>query len=141
MSQFPFRHLLEIRFRDCDAMRHVNNAVYFTYLEQGRLALWKALVGSRRLEDINFILVHAECDYLVPITLGDEVEVSMRVASLGRSSFAFEYQLVDRENGRLFATARTVQVMYDYGRGRSIPIPEELRAMLEPPGQEPAPAE
>jgi acyl-CoA thioester hydrolase len=130
-DRFRFRHPTDVRFRDCDAMRHVNNAVYFTYLEQARLAYWQALFGTRRLEDINFILAHVECDYRLPITLGDGVDVRLAAGSFGRSSFAFEYELADRDDGRLFATARTVQVMYDYSRGTSIPIPAELRARIE----------
>ena len=38
----PFTHRLEVRFRDCDAMGHTNNAVYLTYLEQARFAHWRS---------------------------------------------------------------------------------------------------
>jgi acyl-CoA thioesterase FadM len=56
----------------------------------------------------------------------------MTVGAIGRSSFSLDYRLVDRENGRVFATARTVQVMYDYGEGKPIPIPDDLRDALRP---------
>ena len=42
-----FEHELEVRFRDCDSMGHVNNAVYLTYLEQARFAHWQRLTGVR----------------------------------------------------------------------------------------------
>jgi acyl-CoA thioester hydrolase len=132
MTNQPFRHAPEIRFSDVDAMGHVNNAVYFTYLEQARLAFCRMLTGARRIEDIRFILAHVECDYRVPIRLGDEVETLMTVGAVGRTSFSFDYTLVDRENGRIFATARTVQVMYDYAQGKPIPIPDDLRDALRP---------
>ena len=45
-----FSHTLEVRFRDCDPMGHVNNAVYLTYLEQARLAQWRALWNFGRPE-------------------------------------------------------------------------------------------
>lgn len=130
----PFHHVPEIRFRDCDAMGHVNNAVYFTYLEQARLAFCRRLTGARRVEDIRFILAHVECDYRIPIRLGDDVETLMTVGAVGRSSFSFDYRLVDREDGRVFATARTVQVMYDYAHSRPMPIPDDLREALRPFG-------
>jgi acyl-CoA thioester hydrolase len=128
---YTFRHRVEIRFSDCDAMQHVNNAVYFTYAEQARVAFWRTLVGGHRLEDINFIIARAECDYRSPATVGDLLEVRLRVSGLGRSSFTFEYAMVDAGGGRVFATARTVQVMYDYERRAPMPLPSALRARLE----------
>jgi acyl-CoA thioester hydrolase len=125
-----FRHSIEVRFSDVDAMRHVNNAVYFTYLEQARVAFWRALSGSDRIEDITFILARAECDYRHPITLGDSVDVNLRIALFGRSSFTVDYEVVDRVTGRVFATARTVLVMYDYARKTAVRIPDEMRARM-----------
>jgi acyl-CoA thioester hydrolase len=126
-----FCHPIEVRFRDVDAMRHVNNAVYFTYLEQARVAYWLALRGSYRVEDINFILARAECDYRHPITLGDAVDVRLWVSSFGRASFTVDYEIVDRDSGRVFATAKTVLVMYDYARNAVVPIPDGLRTRME----------
>ena len=133
---FPFRHPIEVRFQDCDAMRHVHNAVYFTCLEQARIAYWRALRGSCRIEDITFILARAECDYRHPIRLDDPVDVCLRIASLGRSSFVVEYKIVDRDDGRVFATAKTVLVMYDYEKGAPMRIPEEMRKRMGEVGKE-----
>ena len=47
MSQYRFAHQIEVRFRDCDSMGHVNNAVYFTYMEQTRFAYWRELLRAR----------------------------------------------------------------------------------------------
>jgi acyl-CoA thioester hydrolase len=132
MTKQPFRYAPEIRFRDVDAMGHVNNAVYFTYLEQGRLAMWRTLTGARRIEDVRFILAHAECDYRIPIRLGDDVELEMTVGAIGRTSFGLDYRLVERQGDRLFATAKTVLVMYDYTQGRPMVIPDDVREMLRP---------
>ena len=46
MSSFRFRHRLQVRFRDCDIFGHVNNAVYFTYMEEARWAYWRELMGE-----------------------------------------------------------------------------------------------
>jgi len=43
-SEYAFRHVLHVRFRDCDAMGHVNHAVYLTYFEQCRLTFWRELI-------------------------------------------------------------------------------------------------
>jgi acyl-CoA thioester hydrolase len=128
-----FAHRLEVRFRDCDPLGHVNNAVYFTYLEQARFSHWRSLWGSRTLQlppgVPGVILAHAECDYRRPARHGDTLEVRMRIASIGRTSFQYEYEIVD-EQQRTVATARTVQVMYDYRLEKPVPIPEEIRQLL-----------
>jgi acyl-CoA thioester hydrolase len=130
-----FSHRIEVRFRDCDPMGHANNAVYLTYLEQARLAHWRALWGFG-LGDVppgtpGVILARAEIDYRVAAKYGDRLEVRLTVAGLGRTSFTYEYEIVDAA-GRLMASARTVQVMYDYGRAVPVPIPGDIRLKLRP---------
>jgi acyl-CoA thioester hydrolase len=133
-----FVHRLEVRFRDCDALGHVNNAVYFTYLEQTRFAHWRALwgfgpgerPGSQLPEGMpGVILAHAECDFRRPARYGQQLEIRLRVPHVGRTSFRYEYQIVDEE-GRPVADAKTIQVMYDYQAGRSVTIPDEIRRLL-----------
>jgi acyl-CoA thioester hydrolase len=125
-----FEHELEVRFRDCDGLGHVNNAVYLTYLEQARFAFWQRLAG---VSDIprSFILARVECDYRVQATAGDRLVVRLLVTAVGKSSFTFEYEIVNARTREVVATARTVQVMYDYQAGRSIPVPDDIRARLE----------
>ena len=53
----------------------------------------------------------------------------LTVADIGRSSFRYEYEIVD-EQGRTVVTAKTVQVMYDYATGKSVPIPDAIRSLL-----------
>ena len=125
-----FEHELEVRFRDCDGLGHVNNAVYLTYLEQARFAFWQRLTGVSGIPR-SFILARVECDYRVQATAGDRLVVRLRVTAVGKSSFTFEYEIVNGRTREVVATARTVQVMYDYKAGRSIPVPDDIRARLE----------
>jgi acyl-CoA thioester hydrolase len=129
----PFIHRLEVRFRDCDPMGHTNNAVYLTYLEQTRFAHWRSLwgFGTPQLPAgmPGVILARVECDYRRPAKYGDRLEVRMQVGALGRSSFRYEYEIVD-DQGRTVLTAKTVQVMYDYAIGQPVPIPDDIRAKL-----------
>jgi len=126
-----FSHRLVVRFRDCDAMGHVNHAVYFTYMEQCRFALWRQLGGGAGLPGAGTIMVHAECDYRAPSFVHDEVEVRIRLSDMGRSSFTFAYELVNVASGQRLAEGKTVNVTYDYQAGRTIPIPDQTRALLE----------
>jgi acyl-CoA thioester hydrolase len=130
-----FSYRLDVRFRDCDPMGHANNAVYLTYLEQARFHHWRSLWGfgleSLPASTPGVILAHADIDYRLPARYGDTLEVRITVASIGRTSFTYDYEIVDA-GGRLIATARTVQVMYDYSHGKPVPVPDDIRAKLQP---------
>jgi acyl-CoA thioester hydrolase len=130
-----FIHRLDVRFRDCDPMGHVNNAVYLTYLEQSRLAHWRSLwgFGTPQLPPgrPGVIVARVECDYKRPATYGETLEIRLTIGELGRSSFRYEYEIVD-DKGRTVLTAKTVQVMYDYAAGKPVPIPDDIRTLLSP---------
>jgi acyl-CoA thioester hydrolase len=136
-----FTHLLEVRFRDCDAMGHVNNAVYLTYLEQARFSHWRATGLATMTLDSSpaaagappdvpgVILARAEIDYRRPAKYGDVLRVHVGVAAIGRTSFTYEYEIVDAA-GELVASARTVIVRFDYAAGRPVPISDEIKLAL-----------
>jgi len=121
---------IEVRFRDLDAIGHVNNAVYLTYLEQARLAYWAELTGRVDLRSIDIILARVEIDYRSPVSLGESLDVAVRCVSLRRSSCTLALILTERKSGRLVAEAQNVVVYYDYAAGRSLPIPETLRQRI-----------
>jgi len=127
---WAYRHVLSVRFRDCDAMGHANHAVYFTYFEQCRLTFWREVSGAAS-PHARVIVARAECDYRAPAHFGDELEVRVRVGEIGRSSFALEYEIVAAATGRQVAVGKTVMVAYDYAVGRPIPLPDATRALLE----------
>src|SRR3954447_8801990 len=99
-----------VRFRDCDAMGHVNNAVYSTYLEQARIAILGGLV--------DFILARVEIDFRAELRAGEEVEIRSRCARIGTKSFDLHHELC--ADGRVVAEAKSVLVGYDYGAGASV---------------------
>lgn len=132
-----FRHRLSVRFRDCDPLGHVNHAVYLTYLEQARFTLWHKQLGfeARRLRvqgspSVGIILARAEIDYRAQARYGDELEVRLSLAAIGRTSFTYTYEIVDVAAERRVAEAKTVLVLFDYDRERPVPIDDELRAQL-----------
>lgn len=125
-----YRLTLDVRFRDCDSMGHVNNAVYFTYLEQCRLMFWRSITGEASPLS-RVIVAHAECDYRAPAYFGDRLEVKVSVGDIGRSSFVLLYEVDNLATGQRLADGRTVMVTYDYQAGKSVPIPDATRALLD----------
>ena len=129
-----FSHRLEVRFRDCDPLGHVNHSVYLTYLEQARFNHWRAvgIAGTDAERILGVILARAEIDYRRPAAYGDVLEIHLAVAAIGRTSFTYEYEIVDAQ-GQLIASARTVLVRYDYAAGKPVPISDELKQVLTRP--------
>jgi acyl-CoA thioester hydrolase len=129
---FPFAHRETVRFRDLDAMGHVNNAVLLTYLEQARFTFLESLGLAGRLDRPPMILARVEIDYRAQIEPGDEVEIGVRAARLGTKSFELEYRC--EASGRLVADARTVLVAFDYERQEAVPVSDEWRRALAAEG-------
>lgn len=131
-----YTHRVEVRFADCDPLGHVNHAIYLTYLEQARFALWRKLWGfsgetaRTAAGGAGLILARAECDYRIPATYGDTLDVRLSLASIGRTSFTYEYEVVDAAAPRVMAAARTVLVLYDYSAAKPVVIDEARRADL-----------
>ena len=119
---------IELRFSDLDAYGHVNSAIYFTYLETARVKLFHDFFREVSKQGIFTVVARAECEFKIPITLYDEVIVTLWVAKTGRSSFDLEYRLHDSTE-KTFATARTTMVCFDSINNTTIPIPESLKAM------------
>jgi acyl-CoA thioester hydrolase len=133
LADFPVVVRIVVRFRDIDAMGHVNNAVYLTYFETARVAYHQTVAGEQSLDfaDFEFILAEVTCSYRSPAYLGETLLVGIRVSSVGRKSFVFEYEMRDGASGRLVAEGSSVQVMYDYRERRSKPVSEEWLARVE----------
>jgi len=115
---------ITVRFRDIDSMGHVNNAVYFTYFEEGRKEFLRSLFNIVNPGEYNFILAHIRCDYLKPIRISDPISLQLWVGEIGQKKFDLVYTIVDRNDAStVYATGRSVQIFYDYKKNATMPIP------------------
>ena len=131
MSAFRFQHRLQTRFRDCDLFGHVNNAVYFTYMEEARWAYWRELTGDTVQDRLpGLILARAECDFLRPVKAGERIVVWLGTTNIGQSSFSIDCEMLD-DTGEVVAKGKTVMVAYDYAAVKPLPVPDWCRAKLE----------
>lgn len=131
LAGFRFQHPVEVRFADLDALRHVNNAVFLTYLESARIAWWLAVTRREGLDALDMILARTEIDYRSPVFFGESLVVGIRCLSLKRSSFVLEFRIEERGSGRLVAEAKKTLVYYDFGAGKVVPLTPEIRARLK----------
>jgi acyl-CoA thioester hydrolase len=129
MAEFNFYHPIEVRYGDLDPQGHVNNARFFTYLEQARISyvIHLGLWDGRSFFDVGFILADAHLTFHAPVLFGQPVRVGVRVARLGNKSLSMEYRMEETEARQVFASGSTVLVTYNYHDGRTIPIPAHWR--------------
>ena len=133
MADAPdFRHhtSIEVRFRDLDALRHVNNAVFLSYLEHARLRYLRDVVGIASIRGLAMILASISVDYLSPVHLGETIRVATRVDSIGRTSLSMSHEITVERDGRLAARASSVLVSYDYAAERPQPVSDGWRRAL-----------
>lgn len=124
------RHRLTVRYSDLDTVRHVNNARYLSYIEDARVAFFRATgVPTRMRHGWGRVLARTEIDYLAPIYLEPEpVEIATWVESIGNSSFTLRQVVFQHQAIR--AQARVVLVGVDHDTQRSRPLSDEERTAL-----------
>jgi acyl-CoA thioester hydrolase len=122
-----FSKRVEIRWRDMDAFRHVNNAVYLTYLEETRDEWFLEVLGNGLLLN-DFVLARCAVDYRSSLTQEDgHVDVELRCTRVGRSSVTTaERIIVPGDGGRVAAEAEAVLVHYDWKTGTSRPLTDAI---------------
>ncbi|MGC8660678.1 MAG: acyl-CoA thioesterase, partial [Desulfomonilaceae bacterium] len=127
-----YRTQITVRFRDLDAMGHVNNAVFFTYFEIGREAFWFDKVSGHVDKTRSyFILARISCDFMRPISFGTQLTLTLAVKNIGSKSFGYLYKLSDSVDESIeYARGESVQVCYDYSQNKSVAISPEFRAIL-----------
>jgi acyl-CoA thioester hydrolase len=128
-----FRHStsLQVRFRDIDAFGHVNNAVFFSYVELARIRyLLDVLEIEADFSTLPLILARVELDFRSPVYFGDELVVETRVDRIGRSSFDMSHRVTAGPDRRLVADVATVLVTYDYASASPIRVADDWRARM-----------
>lgn len=128
---FPLRVPIEVRFSDLDTLKHVNNAVYLTYDEVAR-GHYLRRVGAA-IDGGNFVMARAEVDYIRPIMFGQQVEIALRVESVGNKSFRTLSETW--ASGELAARIKVVVVWLEDGKPARIPdwLREAIKAFETEP--------
>jgi acyl-CoA thioester hydrolase len=125
-----FSYRVPVRFHDLDAMGHAHHSLPLIYFEEARAAYWREIVGRPGVQDIDYVLAEIRVQFKQRVLYPATLTVRTSVTHVGNASFTMNYQLVD-EDGAVLATGESVQVMFDYERGRSMRMPEETRLRIE----------
>ena len=122
---------IPIRWGDMDAMGHVNNTVYFRYMEQARISWFGELVPEDEAwQSTGIVIANAICNYRRPITYPGTVEVKLYVGSPGGSSVPTYYELRVGEDATPCADGEAVVVFIDLKLQKPARMPEDIRQRL-----------
>ena len=126
-----YRYSVPVRFNDCDGMKHVNNAVYLSYVEEARINFFLTLrtPGEKAFASRALVQARSEIDYIFPARYGAPVDIDVSVLEVGTSSVRMGFELT--QSGVLVARAQSVTVGYDIETGKSRPFTDFERVPLE----------
>ncbi|MGL6071956.1 acyl-CoA thioesterase [Craterilacuibacter sp.] len=117
-----------MRWGDMDAIGHLNNAVYFRYLEQIRID-WLEEAGFPITPDgIGPVIAHTACHFKREIAYPNTLHISIELEHLGRSSLKLRHRFFCAEDrDTVYAVGEVTLVWVDYRQGKSVPIPQAIR--------------
>lgn len=125
----PFRYEIYRRYGDIDQLKHVNNVVYFDYLQDARVGLLFDIWHST-MRELQQVLVHQEMSHRKPLLMSLEpIVVEVWVRKIGNASYTLGYRILD-DNGDLAAEASTTMATIDPATGRPSRLPDDLRDVL-----------
>lgn len=129
MTDFKFYTTIVIRYSDLDPQWHVNNAHFFSFIEQARISylIELGLFKGQNFLDFPIIVADAHMSYLQPIPFGSSVDVGATVTKIGNKSLRFEYVLCDPAHVKVYATGETIMVAFDYRKNSTMPVPQDWR--------------
>lgn len=125
ITDFPLRAQDKLRYGDTDRQGHINNAVFSTFLETGRVELIYGQAAQLAEPGIAFVIARLEMDFRGELLWPGEVEIGTRIASIGRSSVRLAQAIFQGE--RCVASAITVIVQMDEATRKARPFSDAVR--------------
>lgn len=129
LEDFAGRAYDKLRYGDTDRQGHVNNAVFATFMETGRVELIYNPHDPLLDQGFSFVLAKLDINYIAEVLWPGTVEIGTRVVRVGRSSVTMQQAVF--QNGKLCASAETVVVHFDEAIRKSHAFSEAQRAKLE----------
>lgn len=129
LADFPYVHTEPIRYADMDRQGHVNNAVYSTFFESGRVDLFRDPRSGLDIPDVEYVLARIEIDYLRELRWPGTVQIGTGVARIGRTSVVLDQAVFS--DGACAAVAKALMVLMDSATRKPCALPEAAVAKLK----------
>ena len=118
----------ELIWNDMDAFQHINNTRYFRFFEDARIAYFEkiAILEYMQAHNIGPILASTRCDFRAPLQYPGKIQIAAWVDKIEQKRFTMKYRVYSEELDKVAAEGDAVIVAYDYSKGKSCEIPEQL---------------
>jgi acyl-CoA thioester hydrolase len=128
----PFRYYMRVRYGECDAQHVVYNAVYGEYLDLAATEFLRAALAPHDAFNgaFEFQVVKLLVEWKAPARFDDVLEIKVRCANLGTTSFALGFELRRAGAPEILVTGETVNVHVDKATWVKQPIPADLKRRL-----------
>ncbi len=130
LEDFPYRLTDNVRFADLDPNQHVNNAVYATYFETGRVTLMKDRSYGLMPEGLAWIMVRLDIHFRAELRWPGTIEMGLGVSKFGRTSVTFDQVVFSQD--RCVASAQGVTVLIDEATRKPTPLTPEIVRNFQP---------
>lgn len=123
---------IPVAWGEMDALRHVNNIVYFRYFESARIAYFEKLRFWEFMNQtgVGPILASIQCRFKIPLTYPDTVSVGTRISRIEQDRFVMEYRAVGHKSQAIAAEGESVVVSYNYRENKKTSLPEEMKQRI-----------
>jgi len=121
---------INVRVSETDALGHINNANYFTYMEEARISFLQELEFDMENEQYVFILASTTCDFISQGYFGDTLKVETDVIHIGTKSITLGSQLFAKQSRRLIAKGQATVVYFDVNKQVSINVMDSFKEKL-----------
>jgi acyl-CoA thioester hydrolase len=133
LKTYPVVIELPVAWGEMDALRHVNNIIYFRYFESARMACFTRLGIWDYMNEtgIGPILASTECKFRLPLTYPDTVSVGTRISAVESDRFVMKYVVVSHRHAKVAAEGEGLIVSYDYRALKKTSLPDEIKKRIE----------
>jgi acyl-CoA thioester hydrolase len=130
LEDYPFRLMDNVRFADLDPNQHVNNAVYATYFETGRVTLMKDKSYGLMPPGLSWMMVRLDMHFRAELRWPGTIEMGLGVLKFGRTSVTFDQVVFSA--GQCVASAQAVTVLIDEATRKPTPLTEDIIRNFQP---------
>jgi acyl-CoA thioester hydrolase len=130
---YPVVIELPVAWGEMDALRHVNNIVYFRYFESARMAYFTRLDIWNYMNEtgVGPILASTECKFRLPLVYPDTVSVGTKISGVEADRFVMKYVVVSQRHAKVAAEGEGLIVSYDYRALKKAPLPDEIKRRID----------
>jgi len=132
LHTYPVVIDIPIAWGEMDALRHVNNIVYFRYFESARMAYFDKLDIWNYMQETGTgpILAATSCKFRIPLTYPDTVSVGTKTTRIEDDRYLMNYAVVSHRHRKIAAEGEGLIVSYDYRELRKVSLPDEIKERI-----------